>query len=190
MKQNINTIVKKVQKNINPATFKKAVISSVNISSNTADVYFVDNPQTTIKAIPFAASMNASLVQSGSKCRVDIFDETNPDDMVIAYTYGGTILSSTKFAVGIQTITPSGVAIPHGLGVKPTFVSSLPQDTGHYTKSVSVSGGSGGTITEDQNAIVYQYQAPDTINIYLKLSTLSGATGGSSLVCYWLAAKI
>ena len=82
-----NQIYKEQNKNLIQATFKKAVISSVNVSNNSADVYIVGNVQTTLRNIAFSKSVNISNVRPGDKCRVDCFDESNPNDMVIAYTY-------------------------------------------------------------------------------------------------------
>jgi hypothetical protein len=71
-----------------PATFKKAVIATVHSESATADVYIVGNAQSLLKNIPLSSAVDANDVKVGDKCRVDMFDETNPDDSVVAYTYG------------------------------------------------------------------------------------------------------
>lgn len=70
------------------ASFKKAVISAVNISAFTADVYFAENPGVVIKSIPLASQIDPTKILIGDRCRVDVFDETNQRDMVIAYIYG------------------------------------------------------------------------------------------------------
>ena len=79
------------------ATFKKAFISSYNESARTVDVYFANNLQTVIKGIPIAdpeiEALQTIINELGSdfligkKCRIDIFDEKNPKDMVMAYTW-------------------------------------------------------------------------------------------------------
>lgn len=76
------------QKTLVKATHKRATISSVNVGSRTANVYFSENPQTVIKNIPFASGINVSAVSAGMQCRVDLYDETNPNNMVIAYVVG------------------------------------------------------------------------------------------------------
>lgn len=82
-----NKIYQNQNKNLVPATFKKAIISSVNIQTRTANVYIVGNSQTIINDIPFAISVNITNVKAGQRCRVDCFDESNPRDMVVAYVY-------------------------------------------------------------------------------------------------------
>jgi hypothetical protein len=82
-----NSLYKKQGKTLLPATFKKAVISSVNIQRRTANVYIVGSSQTIIQNIPVSRSIDVTKVNQGDKCKVDCFDESNPSDMVVAYTY-------------------------------------------------------------------------------------------------------
>lgn len=70
-----------------PATFKKAVVSKVNVDNYTADVYFAENPQTVIRSIAVARTVDLTKVRPGDRCKVDLFDETNPNDQILAYTY-------------------------------------------------------------------------------------------------------
>lgn len=119
-----NELYDKQQKKLVRATFKKAVINNINIPNNTADVYFAQSPSTTIKNIPLSSQINASTLIVGDRCRVDIFDETNPNDMVIAYIYGRKIgiANVPKYAYGTGSISNGGsnsLAIAHGLGVIP-----------------------------------------------------------------------
>lgn len=83
-----NEIFKKQTSTLITSTFKKAVVSAVQAQNNTADVYFVDSPNTVIRSIPLASHIDATKVMVGDKCRVDLFDEKNSRDMVIAYCYG------------------------------------------------------------------------------------------------------
>lgn len=83
-----NQTFKDQNKNLIPATFKKAVISAVNPTAFTADVVFSENPSNVIRSVSFAAHIDVTKVIQGDKCRVDVFDENNPRDMVIAYIYG------------------------------------------------------------------------------------------------------
>jgi hypothetical protein len=82
-----NQTWKSQQKRLVRATFKKAFINAVHVSAKTVDVYYAENPQTIIRNIPVADTVNISTVTVGKRCRIDIFDETNPNDMVMAYTY-------------------------------------------------------------------------------------------------------
>jgi len=82
--QTYNQLHKSQQRKLIPDFFKKGIISKVNTSSKTVDVYFVDNPQNIIKNVPLANGVSASI---GMRCKVDLFDESNPNDMVVAYCY-------------------------------------------------------------------------------------------------------
>ena len=88
VKISFNELYKKQNQKLIRATFKKALIVSVNEASATANISIVGNPSTVIKNVPFASHIIPSLVLANDKCRVDLFDETNPNDMVIAYIYG------------------------------------------------------------------------------------------------------
>lgn len=86
-KHSSNQIFKEQNKKEVRATFKKAFINAIHISANTVDVYFAENPQTIIKNIPISSGVDITQIIKGSRCRVDLFDETNPQDMVLAFTY-------------------------------------------------------------------------------------------------------
>ena len=100
-RQPINSTFSKQQKRLVRATFKKGFVSAVYVNSNTADVSFADNPNTVMRNIPVADSVDivalAAIVTpshgtpyqtgKGVRCKVDIFDETNPTDCVVAFTY-------------------------------------------------------------------------------------------------------
>jgi hypothetical protein len=90
-KHTYNQIFQNQQRSLVPATFKKAVISAVNPQNFTADVYFAENPQTVIRSIPLASHIVSTSVKVGDRCRVDLFDEKNPRDAVVAYLYGRKI---------------------------------------------------------------------------------------------------
>jgi hypothetical protein len=76
-----------------PATHKKAVIVGTNSSGNLVSLYFVENPQSIIKNVSVSYSAQSYISYfSGDKsinirCVVDIFDETNNSQMIVAYTY-------------------------------------------------------------------------------------------------------
>jgi hypothetical protein len=123
-----NDVFKGQQKKLVRSTFKKAVINQVYVNSNNADVYFAGNPQTIIKGVPLAAGITPSLVMVGDKCRVDVFDETNPNDMVVAYIYGRNLGTATKVFTQADLFTGSSnpLIITHGLGQKPDIYGIVP----------------------------------------------------------------
>lgn len=82
-----NDLFKKQQRSLIPSTFKKGFISAVHTNAGTVDVSFAQNPLTIVKGIPVASTVNIANVVAGQRCRVDVFDETNPKDMVMAFTY-------------------------------------------------------------------------------------------------------
>jgi hypothetical protein len=125
-----NDTFKKQQGKLVRATFKKAFIVAVNASACTANVFFAESPQNVIKNVPLAAHIIPALVNAGDRCRIDLFDETNPNDMVVAYIYGRTSAyqQQVRFATGtlsLNMITGSG-SIAHGLGVAPDVVGVFP----------------------------------------------------------------
>lgn len=113
-----NDVFKRQQKKLVPSTFKRAIINQVHPSNGTADVYFIDNPQTLVKSIPLANSVNIFYATKGTRCRVDIFDEKNPNDMVVAYIYGVPFTQYRPiFNSGTASISANNSAYPiaHGL---------------------------------------------------------------------------
>lgn len=86
-KHPINTTFLKQNNTLLPSQYKKAIITAVNAQNATVDVYYISNPQTTIHSIPLAKHIVPSTVQVGFRCRVDLFDEKNSRDCVIAYCY-------------------------------------------------------------------------------------------------------
>lgn len=69
---------------------KKAVIVNYNALASLADIYFLDNPQTIVKNVPISNSVQTYLQGSlivNKNCVVDIFDESNSSQMIVAYTY-------------------------------------------------------------------------------------------------------
>lgn len=82
-----NKTFEKQQRKLVPSTFKKAFINAIHVNSATVDVYFAENPQSIIKNIPIAKSVDLTTAFVGQRCRIDLFDETNPADCVLAYVY-------------------------------------------------------------------------------------------------------
>lgn len=149
---------------VNPAFLKKGIINKVFPECWTADVILVGSPQTILKAIPLASHIDALSVQEGDKCKLDLFDETNPTDMVVAYIYGRKfkpiLFRSDGLALGVTEL-----ALPHGLGRTPDFYTFIttanpdpadtaleskpPDATNFFLKSVK------GTITISLIAVVF-----------------------------------
>jgi hypothetical protein len=106
------------------ATFKRGIINAINAQLGTMDVQIVGSHSTILKGIPFSSAVNSSAVRVGDKCRIDMFDETNPYDCVVAYIYGRKLTTSAYGIYNISTAISSGgtaISIPHTLGVMPTF---------------------------------------------------------------------
>jgi hypothetical protein len=82
-----NQLFRMQHNKLNPAIFKRAVVVSVNAGARTANIYFVENPQTIIKNVPLAGGINANSIQIGSQAKVDTFSETRTSSMVIAYVF-------------------------------------------------------------------------------------------------------
>lgn len=85
--QPLNETFKHQQSRLVRSTFKKAFVNAVHVGSNTVDVYYAENPQSVIKNIPIADNVTITSIVIGQRCRVDIFDETNPNDCVMAFTF-------------------------------------------------------------------------------------------------------
>lgn len=83
----LNDTFKQQQRKLVRSTFKKGFINAVYPNSYTVDIYYAENPQQIMRNIPVAKSVAISTVRVQQRCRIDIFDETNPNDMVVAYTY-------------------------------------------------------------------------------------------------------
>lgn len=97
-------------------------MTNVNPASNTVDVYFAQNPTTIVKNIPLASQVRANQVMIGDRCRVDMFDESNPNDCVCAYIYGRKFPPTAIFANGEGVTSGTGsFSVPHGLGFTPSI---------------------------------------------------------------------
>lgn len=192
METNANRLFKEQNERLVRATFKKGVIAKVYLSSFSADVFIIGNTQTLIKNVPFASNVSIAGISIGDKCRLDLFDETNPNDMVISYTYGRPNKSTgVQFTTGINSISTSGSIIPHGLGVTPDVVLWSYQDDAATTRSTSaslpVSGGAGGTaigtIADKTTVPIWETTPADNINIYLQ------SDNGGGVSVKWYAIK-
>lgn len=115
----VNQTYKKQQGRLVAATFKRGIVQNVNQHSATADVQVLGNQTSLVKGVPMASHIIPALVQQGDRCRLDMFDETNPNDMVVAYIYGRTIAPITSG--GLFNTSGGTFQIPHGLGVVPAM---------------------------------------------------------------------
>jgi hypothetical protein len=159
---------------ISPATFKHGIIAAVYRQSWTADVIVEGDIQTILKNIPMSSAVPYN-VQVGQLCRIDMFDETNPRDSVVAYTYGNAP-SSNVLAVKMGTafITGSGQGIAHGLGQVPDVYFLM-----GYGQYVSNNTTYGGMYTADYGSGGHP---ADATYIYSLLSGYSVAAN-----CVWAA---
>ena len=83
-----NDIWKMQHRKLPGATFKKGVVSSINVTAFSADVYFTENPNNIIRSVPLASHIDPTKILVGYRCRIDIFDETNIASMCVAYIIG------------------------------------------------------------------------------------------------------
>lgn len=117
------------QKNyFQPLQSRRAIIESVNLSQWSADVRVIGGTQSIIKSVPMSSAIT-SLVTAGDLCVLDLFDETNPNDCIIAYTYGKS--KYKKANTGPFNPSPTNLTIPHGLGVMPSIINV--QNPGYVT---------------------------------------------------------
>jgi hypothetical protein len=112
----------KANDNTTPASFKRGIINSISLQSWTADVQLVGNHTTVLKGIQLSSAINANAIRVGDRCRVDMFSEMNPNDMVIAYVYGRKMMTSNSGFFG-YTGASANIKIPHSLGVIPTIAA-------------------------------------------------------------------
>jgi hypothetical protein len=75
------------QKKLIPVINKKGVVVRVYPANKTVDLYFINDPKTVVKSVPCSNAVNMLTIIPGQKCKVDIFDEANAKDFVVAYTY-------------------------------------------------------------------------------------------------------
>ena len=80
-KQPANRTFQKQNQRLIRSTFKKGFVSAVYPNSRTADVSFASNPLTPMKNIPIASNVDITTIVIGQRCKVDVFDETNPSSV-------------------------------------------------------------------------------------------------------------
>jgi hypothetical protein len=85
--QTLNQTFHRQNKTLLPATFKRAFVAAVHPNNNSADVYFAESPNTVIRNVPVSSAITIANLKVGMRCRVDLFDEKNSLDMVVAYYY-------------------------------------------------------------------------------------------------------
>jgi len=134
----INQTFQSQQSKLVKASVKRAVINNINVGTRTADVYFVENPQTVIRNIPIASGIDVASISVGMQARVDTFDETNPNNMVISYVMGQ---ASPKTVAQKRFIDLTDVPQSY-VGAAGNFVKVLATEDGLEF----VAGGGGGNI--------------------------------------------
>jgi hypothetical protein len=149
---------------ISPATFKHGVIAAVYRQSWSADVVVEGDMQTVLKNIPMSSAVPYN-VRVGQLCRIDMFDETNPKDSVVAYTYGTAPSSNIIIKSSgpqLVAVSASGQAIPHGLGQVPDFYFLMGYGAtgGGYVADYG-SGGNPANATNIYSLVIGQ---PGTVN--------------------------
>lgn len=153
MRESPNKTYTNQNKKLIPQTSRKAIVTATYPNNYTVDVYFIGNNQTVIRNIPIASNVDITKVAQGDRCKIDMFDETNPNDMVMAYTYGKP--QKKMFASGSAAVATTATTIPHGLGVVPDVVVFIP-------RMASATGS------------VYESTNADATNIYLTFSAAMG----------------
>jgi hypothetical protein len=118
------TTEKKINEKVSVTSFKKGMISSVNVQAWTADVLVIGDYQTVLKDVKLSSSI-LIVPTIGQYCRIDVFDVNNPTDMVVAYVYGkpsidASAISATVTYVktinfGSSTYTTGTIEINNGI---------------------------------------------------------------------------
>ncbi len=151
MRESFRDTIKRQNQKLIPSTFKRGVITNVYVNMAQADVIIVGDEQTILKGIPLSSAINPKTIIAGDQCRIDMFDETNPNDMVIAYVYGRSqpkIL--TSFGSNSINNGTTSITFNHYLGFIPDSVQfSLNSNSGD--NSVYVSAFDKDTITISSN---------------------------------------
>jgi hypothetical protein len=163
----LNSVFKRQQDKLVPSTYKKGIITRAYTQAAAADVQIIGTAQTVLKRVPLAAHIDPMEIQVGSKCRVDQFDESNTNDMVIAYIYGATF-RGPRVVTGSFTVSGSNATnvIAHGLG-------EIPDIYGYNARQDNDPSGS--TVY-----LLWAYNAPDAQNLYYKM-----AQSGTLNIDWW-----
>jgi hypothetical protein len=79
---------RKLNDKVTPTEWMRGIIVAVHYASKTADVSLLGNNASIIKNIPLSSGVGAiANVKVGQRCRVDLFDSSNPSDSCVAYLY-------------------------------------------------------------------------------------------------------
>lgn len=186
MEISFNDLHKKQTSKLNPATFKKGFISKTYPDTAVVDIFLAENPQTILRNVPISSSIDITQVMAGDPCRVDLFDETNPTDMVVAYTYRRKYQNKSQKKVQFVSGT---LALPNPTTFPYTFAHGLKDVDGNsvvpdiYSALGLVFGYTVGGVTYYDYA---QATSADATNI-----TLKSDMNPSNVVMtvYWWAVK-
>ena len=167
-----NEFVKKQNDKNTTIPLRKGIINAVYPESWTADVQIIGSVQTIVKSVPISLALAIGDIRVGDKCKLDVFDESNQIDIVVAYTYGRT--RYTKYNNGFVSLLGDGTekTIRHGLGGIPSI----------YDINTPVFGG--GTGSSAKNFFISS--AADDTFIYVTGSVGLGSVSG----IFWFAALI
>lgn len=164
---------------------RKGIISRINFDTWTADVQVLGGTQGVMKSVPMSTAVSKN-VQIGDRCVLDVFDETNPTDMIVAYTYGR---SPTKAASGSLSLSLTcdgfGFAqgsIPHGLGATPSFVSVSGHSYTYIIDSFPIGSYTGLFIDTTQGV-----NGADDTYIYVAAYMGSAINATHAYTTYWAA---
>lgn len=94
-----NQLYKNQNRKLIPDKLRKAIVSKVNVSQRQADIYFVNNPETVVKNVPVSNAVDINSLAEGDRVKIDLFDETNPKDIIIGYSYGGKAASGENVTI-------------------------------------------------------------------------------------------
>ena len=106
MEYGYNELNKKINDKNIPSSWKKGIIVKINEVTWTADVQIIGSINTVARNVPISLAVATLDIQINDKCKLDVFDESNSNDMVIAYTYGrrpAPVATPTGFATTALT---------------------------------------------------------------------------------------
>jgi len=129
MEDSFRNVVEQQNKKYIETAQLKAVVNYVYLDAWCADVQVIGSISSILKKVPISLAIDRSDIRAGDKCKIDVFDVNNPQDCVLAYTYGRS--RSQKKNGGSLNPTLSTTKIAHGLGVVPSsYALNIP---GYYT---------------------------------------------------------
>lgn len=183
-------IVKNQNTKVTPETFKRGTIVAIHKESCSADVIIVGSNESIAKNVPLSSAINANVVMPGDRCRIDMFDETNPDDSVIAYTYGRTYTYSNADTASVSmTIDGAGHGtgfIYHGLAIRPTIFGV----SGRSYFGIAAGGGAQNLYSGVYINTFLGVDGADATKLYVAVDAGALVAGTYTFVISWFAAIV